>query len=73
MNSSVSSSIPWHPWPGSDKNEEQVVVAARKLEDKAIKCITIAQRMLPNAPDNVIEEQASDLMLILTKEAHDNN
>jgi hypothetical protein len=38
------------------------VIAARKLEDKALKCITIAQRMLPGASDDLIEVQATDLM-----------
>ena len=38
------------------------VLAARKLEDKALKCITIAQRMLPGADDGLIELQATDLM-----------
>jgi hypothetical protein len=38
------------------------VMAARKMEDKALKCITIAQRMLPGATDDLIELQATDLM-----------
>jgi hypothetical protein len=44
--------------------EQQAVMAARKLEDKALKCITIAQRMLPGAVDASIEEQATDLMYL---------
>lgn len=48
-----------HPAPA-----REAVVAARKLEDKAIKCITIAQRMLPGAADEIIEEQATDLMYL---------
>ena len=58
-----------HPWEGEKRTEtghpapaREAVKAARKLEDKAIKCITIAQRMLPGASDEVIEEQATDLM-----------
>ena len=35
---------------------------ARQLEDKALKCITIAQRILPGASDIIIEEQATDFM-----------
>jgi hypothetical protein len=48
-----------HPAPA-----REAVVAARKLEDKAIKCITIAQRMLPGASDEIVEEQATDLMYL---------
>jgi len=48
-----------HPAPA-----REAVVAARKLEDKAIKCITIAQRMLPGASDETLEEQATDLMYL---------
>jgi len=67
----VDTKTPWkgegrletgHPSP-----ERQAVMAARKLEDKAIKCITIAQRMLPCASDSVIEEQATDLMYMPEK------
>lgn len=57
------------PWKNEGRTEtghpapaRQAVAAARKLEDKAIKCITVAQRMLPGASDEVIEEQATDLM-----------
>ena len=57
------------PWKGEGRTEtghpspeRQAVMAARKLEDKAIKCITIAQRMLPGASDSIVEEQATDLM-----------
>jgi len=51
-----------HPAP-----EHTAVMAARKLEDKAIKCITIAQRMLPGATDQMIEAQATDLMYLPEK------
>jgi DNA polymerase III gamma/tau subunit len=51
-----------HPAPA-----RQAVVAARKLEDKALKCITIAQRMLPGAVEAAIEEQATDLMYLPEK------
>jgi len=46
-----------HPAPA-----REAVKAARQLEDKALKCITIAQRILPGASDAVIEDQATDLM-----------
>ena len=49
-----------HPAPAA----RQAVKAARQLEDKALKCITIAQRMLPGASDELIEDQATDLMYI---------
>jgi len=49
-----------HPAPAA----RQAVKAARQLEDKALKCITIAQRMLPGATDTLIEDQATDLMYI---------
>jgi hypothetical protein len=48
-----------HPAPA-----HEAVKAARMLEDKALKCITIAQRMLPGAVDASIEEQATDLMYL---------
>ena len=51
-----------HPAPA-----REAVVAARKLEDKALKCITIAQRMLPGATDELLEEQATDLMYLPEK------
>jgi len=59
------------PWESEGRTEtghpapaREAVKAARKLEDRAIKCITIAQRMLPGASDDVIEEQATDLMYL---------
>jgi len=59
------------PWKGEGRTEDghpaparEAVKAARKLEDKALKCITIAQRMLPGANDGLIEEQATDLMYL---------
>jgi hypothetical protein len=53
-----------HPAPGAAR---EAVVAARKLEDKAIKCLTIAQRMLPAADQSMLEEQATDLMYLPEK------
>jgi len=59
------------PWKAEGRTEDghpaparEAVKAARKLEDKALKCITIAQRMLPGANDGLIEEQATDLMYL---------
>ncbi len=49
-----------HPAPAA----RQAVKAARQMEDKALKCITVAQRMLPGASDELIEDQATDLMFI---------
>ena len=46
-----------HPAP-----EREAVLAARKMEDKAMKCLTIAQRMLPGASDEMIEDQATEFM-----------
>jgi len=40
----------------------EAVASAKKLEEKAIRCIVAAQRMLPGAPDDMIELQAADLM-----------
>ena len=58
-----------HRWEGEGRTEtghpalaREAVVTARKLEDKALKCLTIAQRMLPCASDEALEEQATDLM-----------
>ena len=51
-----------HPAPVKEARE--AVVSARKMEDRALKCITIAQRMLPGAVDAMIEEQATDLMYL---------
>jgi hypothetical protein len=48
-----------HPAPA-----REAVVQAKKLEDKALKCITIAQRMLPGADEMVVEDQATDLMFL---------
>jgi len=62
------------PWKSEGRTEtghpapaREAVVGARKLEDKALKCITIAQRMLPGADDSVIEEQATDFMYLPEK------
>jgi hypothetical protein len=59
------------PWKNEGRTEtghpapaREAVVQARKLEDKALKCITIAQRMLPGALDEMIEDQATDLMFL---------
>lgn len=49
--------------PGSGVNKNAAAIkSARKLEEKAIKCIVAAQRMLPGATDVLIEAQAADLM-----------
>jgi hypothetical protein len=48
-----------HPAPA-----REAVVQAKKLEDKALKCITIAQRMLPGADEMIVEDQATDLMFL---------
>ena len=53
-----------HPAPARAR---EAVKAARQLEDKALKCITIAQRILPGASDNIIEEQATDFMYLPDK------
>jgi len=57
------------PWKNEGRNEvglpspaAKAVQAARILEDKALKCITIAQRVLPGASDDLIEKQATDFM-----------
>lgn len=42
----------------------QAVVNARLMEDKALKCITVAQRMLPGASEDTVEDQATDLMFL---------
>ena len=44
------------------KQAAEAVAAAKKLEEKAIKCIVASQRMLPGAMDTIIEAQAADLM-----------
>jgi len=44
--------------------ERDAVRAARRMEDKAQLCVTIAGQMFPNATDDVIEAQAVDLMHI---------
>ncbi len=48
-----------HPAPA-----REAVKSARQLEDKALKCITIAQRMLPGGTDDMIEVQATELMYL---------
>jgi chemotaxis protein histidine kinase CheA len=60
-----------HPWESEGRTEtghpapaREAVVQARKLEDKALKCITIAQRMLPGAEETTLEDQATDLMFL---------
>jgi hypothetical protein len=62
------------PWANEGRTEtghpapaREAVVQARKLEDKALKCITIAQRMLPGAVDAMVEDQATDLMFLPEK------
>jgi len=49
-----------HPAPQA----REAVIQARKLEDKALKCLTIAQRMLPGADEAAMEDQATDLMFL---------
>ena len=51
-----------HPAPAKEARE--AVVSANVMQDKALKCITIASRMLPGASDNLIEDQATDLMYL---------
>jgi hypothetical protein len=46
----------------STKMAAEAIQAARKLEEKAVKCIVASQRILPGAEDTVIENQAADLM-----------
>ena len=61
-----------HRWEGEGRTEtghpapqaREAVVQARKLEDKALKCLTIAQRMLPGADESSMEDQATDLMFL---------
>lgn len=49
--------------PGSGVNKNAAAIkSARKLEERAVKCIVAAQRMLPGASDDLIEAQAADLM-----------
>jgi len=57
----VAPAVPAGPMASEDQ-AQAAVKNARKLEDKALKCITIAQRMLPGADDQMIEKQATDLM-----------
>ena len=40
----------------------EAVASAKKLEEKAVKCIVASQRILPGASDEIIEAQAADLM-----------
>ena len=47
---------------GNNIRQATSIVATRKLEDKALKCLTIAQRLLPGSSDEMIEEQAVDFM-----------
>ena len=42
----------------------EAVVQARQLEDKALKCFMIAQRMLPGSEESMLEDQATDLMFL---------
>jgi len=43
---------------------KEAVANAKLMQDKALKCITIAQRMLPGAADDLVEAQATDLMFM---------
>lgn len=40
----------------------EAIASARQLETRAVKCIIASQRMLPGAPDELIEKQASVLL-----------
>ena len=44
------------------KQAGEAVAAAKKLENKAIKCIVASQRMLPGASDMLVEAQAAAFM-----------
>ena len=46
----------------SHRTQARLVHEARMLENMAMDCITIAQRLLPNTNDSIIEDQATDLM-----------
>jgi hypothetical protein len=40
----------------------EAIASAKKLEEKAVKCIIAAQRILPGAPEAMLEKQAAILM-----------
>ena len=44
------------------KAAAEAIASAREMEMKAVKCIIASQRMLPGAPDELIEKQASVLL-----------
>jgi hypothetical protein len=46
------------------KSAAEAIKQAKQLEEKAVKCIIASQRILPGAPDGVLEEQATDLMYL---------
>lgn len=47
---------------GTPKNAAQAIKAARQMEERAYKCIVASQRILPGAPDGIIEAQAMELL-----------
>jgi hypothetical protein len=47
---------------GTPKNAAQAIKAARQMEERAYKCIVASQRILPGAPDEIIEAQAMELL-----------
>lgn len=53
-----------HAAPMPDTNARQAIVQAKLMEDKALKCITVASRMLPGADESAVEDQATDLMFL---------
>lgn len=54
-----------HPSKGEvAKSAAEAVKKAKLVEERAIKCIIASQRILPGAPDSVVEEQATDLMYL---------
>ena len=44
------------------KDAAEAVASVKKLQEKAVKCLVASQRILPGAPESVLEAQASDLM-----------
>jgi len=51
-----------HPSDGKVVSAAEAVKNAKMLEEKAIKCVVASQRILPGAPDEIIEVQATELM-----------
>jgi len=46
----------------TEAKAQEAIASMQKLQGKALKCITIAQRMLPGASDELIEAQAKEFM-----------